>query len=229
MTIYDWPSVLGPRGVAFNKRGQTVAGPPSLTGRTQVASLDAGYWVAGYRGVNAGGASRVRAYRALTALLEGGAHQIRVPVFDVAQAPWPLDSAGNPITSVSQVAHSDDALFSDLTGYAQSSIDAYLTSAAALRATSVAVAFRNAGTRGGGEYFSIGDRLYLVRAVLADDGAGNLTLAIWPPLREAAASGAVLNFDRPVCRMRLASESSADLDLDWGRFGFPDMAFVEVF
>lgn len=74
--IYDWPSNLHPQGSGFNPRGMTVSGPSSLTGRSQVASIDAGYWVAGVSSVVLTRPDRVKSFRTLRALLEGGAHQI---------------------------------------------------------------------------------------------------------------------------------------------------------
>lgn len=91
MTTYDWPAALTRfRAIAFNPRGMTVSGPPSLLGRTQVGSLDAGYWVAGVFAIAANRPERVRAFRALRASLEGGAHAVRVPACDGANAPTGL-------------------------------------------------------------------------------------------------------------------------------------------
>lgn len=88
MTVYDWPATLTRfQAIAFNPRGMTVSGPPSLLGRTQVGSLDAGYWVAGIFGIAAHTPATIRAFRALRAQLEGGAHHVRVPVCDTLQAP----------------------------------------------------------------------------------------------------------------------------------------------
>ena len=48
-----------------------------------------------------------------------------------------------------------------------------------------------------------------------------------PPLREAVVAGTELNFDDPVCRMRLASDDAMDLELALRRFGNPTVNFLE--
>lgn len=227
--VYDWPSGLRVRSPGFQPRGMTVQGPVSLTGGSQSHSVDSGYWIATLAFIPAVTPTAVRVFRALRALLEGGANHIRVPVKDGANAPWPLDGNGRPITSAAAaVFDDDDATFDDGSGFAQPVIAAVLAEDAALRATSVTIDFVNAGTIMGGEYFSIGDRLHVIKAVLAESGTEK-TVAIWPPLREAAPAGRDVEFDAPKCRMRLADDAASDLTLDLGRFGFPDLSFVEAF
>ncbi|MNL55779.1 hypothetical protein D3C87_1792130 [compost metagenome] len=48
-----------------------------------------------------------------------------------------------------------------------------------------------------------------------------------PPLREPVLAGTELNFTRPVCRMRLATDDAMQIDLDLNRRGFPSLDFVE--
>lgn len=193
--IYDWPAALTRfQAVAFNPRGMTVGGPPSLLGRTQVASLDAGYWIAGIFGIAATKPERIRAFRALRAKLEGGAHQVRVPACDKANTVAGLTAETVGITAARTTLMDVDSI-ADISG---------------------------------GEYFSPAgtDRLYIVREALDTSG---LQLSFWPPLREVIPDGTTLNFATPTCRMRLMDEASGDLTLDRFRFGFPDMALVEVF
>lgn len=222
MTVYPWPGSFHPRGVSFKRRGVSVAGQPSMTGRMQVGQLDAGYWVASYSRLNVGGAAPVKAYRAFMGRMEGGAHSVLVPVYDDAQAPWPL--AGGSAANLNTDEPFDDGLFfDDGTGFFDPSILVTLSAAAALRATAIDVTVGTAGTISGGEYFSIGDRLHVITDVIS-----STRWAIWPPLREAAAVGAELNFDRPICRMTLVDEATGDLTLERGLYGYPDLEFVEV-
>lgn len=234
--IYDWPPTLKLFGVGFNQRGMTLSGPISLTGRSQTSAADAGYWIASYGKVWALEKSTVLTFRALRALLEGGTNQVRVPVQDFAQQPWVLDGSGNPIMTANEVPHDDGVLFDNLTGY--DGIPIYVKSVgdAAVGATRITGDFLLSGTIYGGEYFSVGDRLYIIRSVLSAETISSpaptrvrRSLFIWPRLREAVPSGTELNFYNPVCRMRLASDGEMDLNLDLGRFGSPDVQFVEVF
>lgn len=130
-----------------------------------------------------------------------------VPVFDCRHAPWPLDIYGRQIAKVGPVYFSDGSTFDDGTTLSQPAISAKTVGATSARSTRIVVDFLRAGGVQGGEYFSIGDRLHIIKAVTAKAGTQR-TLAIWPPLREAVVDGAPVNFDRPVCRMRLV-ESSA--------------------
>lgn len=228
MSVYDWPLRLGARGIAFNPRGQTLSGPPSLKGQSQVASVDAGYWIASLDQIPTAIPAKVKLFRALTALLEGGAHQIRVPAFDCTQAPWPI-VGGVPLTSYDDVTYDDDSEHDDDTPFYQPVID-IVAAAAAARATALDITINLAGDLIGGELFTSGDnRLHVIKRIDPLTSGGDYRISIWPPLREAIEEPVRLNFDRPVCLMRLASEQAADLSLAMGRFGMPDMTFIEAF
>lgn len=218
MTVFDWPSVLRARGCTFDPRGMTVAGSPTLSGRTQVASYDAGYWIATIDLATLDAGAEIKTFRALRAQMEGGAHHLRVPVFDEGQAPWP-----SATHSAAATGFTDGTQFSDGTGFAEKAIKVALAADAAARATSISVSVTSAATIAGGEYFSIRDRLHVVREVLSATA-----WAIWPPLREAAVSGRALNLDAPICRMRLASEQEMSLALGRLWRAQPSAAFIEV-
>jgi hypothetical protein len=228
MAVYDLPSRLRARRIAFDDRGMAVAGPPSMTDRTMINSLDAGYWVADLELATLSPGEDVKVFRQLRALLEGGANQLRVPVFDGGraggQAPWAYDG-GTPITAVSNVTFSDGALFADGTEFYQQPITVELTAPAALRAIEIAVEVSQAGEIMGGEYFSLGDRLHVIRQVLAVESTTQ-TWRVWPPLREAHAAGEQLNFARPVCRMTLTSPASLTLGRLW--MASPTLSFIEA-
>ncbi len=227
MTVHDWDPALGAQGITWRRRGQTVAGRPSLTGLTRVASIDAGYWMAEVAGIVAVDPASVRAFRALMSRLEGGAHQIRLPAFDGANAPWPL-SGGVPVTSAASTEFTDGTRFTDGTGFFEPSIRIALKEGAVRGATQVTVTVTDAAPISGGEYFTLGERLHEIREVLSVSGADQ-TWWIWPRLRRDHPPGAVLNFDTPTCLMRLAGETDGDLALDMGRWGRPTVAFVESF
>lgn len=204
----------------------TVAGTPTLTGRNQVASTDAGYWVASLTRIAVGPASVVRAFRALKAKLEGGTHQIQVPVYDDAQIPWPADG-GRSANAYAEQRYSDGTYHTDGHGFFRPCILVALNADAAQRATEISFTITTAGTIAEGMYFSIVDRLYLLKQLISSSGSSR-TYSISPPLREAALSGTRMNFESPVCRMRLLSEAEMDLALERGIYGFADAGFVEA-
>lgn len=76
-----------------------------------------------------------------------------------------------------------------------------------LRATELIVQFT--GTLGlrPGQWFSIGDHLYQVRAYYQPN-ATNHRILFNPPLRKAVPVGSLIEIERPTCRMRFASEDS---------------------
>lgn len=191
-----------------------------MNGKSQVVSSDAGIWKATFGNIVVRRRESVITYRALAALLDGRLEPILVPLCRGYQ---PIYPGASELGLYDPVPHSDGSLFSDGTGYVGGSIKVTLASSAAVRATSIGVLVAYGGDIQPGQHFSIGERLYRIRTF--DPASGAMT--IWPPLREAATIGTELNFDDPVCRMRLASDDALDLQLALRRFGNPTVNFVE--
>lgn len=224
--IYDWPGNLLPEKVSFDQRGMTIAGPLSLSGRTQTLASDTGFWVGSYKAVWAFEPAKVQTLRALRGLVQGGSFPIRVPTFDYAQQPYVLDGAGHPVIPA-DVGFDDDATFDDGTGFADQPIYVLTVGSALTGATQLTLDFKLSGSVGAGHLFSIGDRLYVIASIISISGT-QYTVQIWPRLREDVASATEANFWFPICKMRLMSDAEMDLLLDRGRFGQPDVAFVEM-
>lgn len=221
MTI-RWPvSVLPPRRVRFDIAPRSLATPANIYGVGQVVSQDAGIWRATLGDIYVRGRAAVVTFRGIAAMLDGRVGTILVPLCRSYQ-PLPAGVALSP----SDVPHSDGAYFSDGVGYASSAMAVVTSGSASLRATSLSVTISYAGTIEPGQHFSIGERFYRVKGVQYTSGT-TAVLSIRPPLREAVASGAILEFDDPVCRMRLASDTEMDLDLVMRREGNPSVNFIE--
>lgn len=219
--LLAWDPRIAPRDISFNLRGQTVRGPATLTGQSQVAAIDAGYWEAFLSRIDAAGPTNVLAYRSMRAKMGGGANHALVPCFDPDQAPWPV--AGGPAANRIIVPWSGPTYFTGGVGFGELAIKVALASALAVGSTVIDVTVTTAGTIYPGMRFSIVDRLYEI--------VEKITSTKWrigPAARAVAAVGTSLNFDRPVCRMQLADEMSGDLSLQYGRIGAPDMRFVEA-
>lgn len=219
MTI-RWPvAVLPPRHVMFDIASRTLAGPASVSGRTQVAASDAGVWKATFGNVLVRGADAVLTFRAIANLLEGRLGSILVP----------LCRGYQPVLAAElyePVPHDDDALFDDDSGYVGSTVEAELASGAAARAVSATIDIAYGGILQPGQHFSIGERLYRLRTVVYS-GESTAAITFRPPLRESASAGTRLEFDEPVVRMRLASDAEMDLELQLRRFGNPTVSFIE--
>jgi hypothetical protein len=216
--IYDWPTQLAAVGFEFDLLGQTIAGPITLAQTRQVGSFDGGYWLATLSGIAVVGKDRVLAFRRLRALLQGGANQLRVPVCDKGNAPWP----GSARKALS--LFSDGVTFSDGTSFSSAVVSVVLGADAALRATRIVPTVQAAAPIYGGEYFSIGDHLYQVAQVLVDG-----SWQIVPPLREAVPAGTDINFDHPVCVMTLVGEEQMNLALERQRMGVLALTLFESF
>lgn len=220
MTI-RWPcEVLAPQNVAFDIAPRSLAGPSSVSGKSQVVSSDAGIWKATYGSLIVRSRDAVLAHRAIAALLEGRLGTILIPL---CRAYQPVPEGAVEAGLYDAVPHSDDAFFSDDSGYLGLVIDVVAAANAAVRATSMTVTVTYAGDIEPGQHFSIGERLYRVRTFNATTGA----MTFRPPLREAVIAGDRLEFDDPVCRMRLQEDSGMDLELALRRFGSPTVNFIE--
>lgn len=219
MTI-RWPEkTLRPQNVAFTPMARTLAGPTSVSGKTQVVSSAAGIWKATFGSVIVKKRAEVLAWRAVETLLEGRLNPILVP----------FCRAYNPLATVDglydAVPHSDDSYFSDGSGYVGGAMQV-LSGGMAANATSGNIAIGYGGTIEPGQHFSVGERGYRLRSVVYTS-ANTADITFRPPLREAVANGAELNFDDPVVRMRLATDDAMDLELALRRFGTPSVSFVE--
>lgn len=225
MTATRWPEdVLVPQNVAFDLDSRSLAGPASVSGSSQVIASNAGLWKATLGNVVVKSRAAVLTHRAIAALLEGRLGSILIPL---CRAYGPSSGAvlsADQEALFNQVPHSDDALFDDSTGYVGSLTSVTAASNAAVGATTLMVTVTYASEAiQPGEHFSIGERLYRVRTF--DAGTGTMTIR--PPLREAVTAGDVLDFDDPVCRMRLMQDDGMDLELALRRFGTPTIQFVE--
>ena len=164
-------------------------------------------------------------FRAISTLLEGRLGSILVPLCYAYQPKVNVVGPGeDPLHA--QVPHSDDALFADGSGYVGRVNSVALVGALPARAISANIVISFGGEIEPGQHFSIGERLYRVRTINYTD-ATHATITFRPPLREAAGAGAVVDFDDPVCRMRLATDNAMDLELALHRFGQPTVLFLE--
>lgn len=206
MTDIVWPyHILAPRTVTPEPAYATMGGGRSLTAVEQVVASDAGYWAISYDGVPIASGLHKKAWRAISARAEGRLNPILVPTYDTDTNPWPLVN-GAPFTAYPDgVPHSDDTLFSDDTGYAQPVIVATVDADVALGANSMVIDLVQGSALEPGQHYSVGVRLFRIKRITAV--AGSLyTVTVWPPTREAITAGAIAEFDRPICKCRLATD-----------------------
>lgn len=222
MTI-RWPDqVLSPRALSVDIAPRSLSGPSSISGAVQVVSSDAGIWRVTFEGIPVVNEQKVKAWRGVAGLLEGRLNAIVVPISRFYQPAW----VEGEDELVEPVPHSDDAFFSDGSGYVGSVNEVTLAGSVAARATTANVSIAYGGTLEPGQHFSIGERLYRIRTVTyTSDTAATITFR--PPLREAASLGDRLEFDDPVVRVKLATDDEMQLPLDYNRWAFVAVNFVE--
>jgi hypothetical protein len=219
-----WPlDVLPPRNPSFDLAPRSLSGPASISGHVQVAASDAGIWTATYDAVPVVNDQKVKAWRAIDMLLEGRLFPILVPFSRLYQ---PVPAGAVEAGLYDAIPHADDAFFNDDTGYVGRVIDVTLAGSIATRSVAASVVIHNAARLEPAQHFSIEERLYRLRTVVyTSETTADITFR--PPLREAASLGAQLEFDDPVCRMKLASDGEMKLPLEYARWGFPTVNFVE--
>ncbi|EJN11859.1 hypothetical protein PMI42_04874 [Bradyrhizobium sp. YR681] len=232
-------ALLREKSHAWNLAGNAVSGGQTSVGQSYATSDGGGFWTCkmsdvslsgGRKGIDRGRDRQkvsTQLWRAVQMLADGGAGQLVVPRNDALVRPWP---PGFAASFGDGVPHDDDSLLDDGSDYYQQVID-IVAAAADLRATSLDISIALAGELLGGEEFSIrhptkGPRLYRIRTVemISVDEA---TITIRPPLREAIEDDTPLEFDRPVCLMRLVSPSSMDLTEQPWTFNSASVDFVE--
>lgn len=81
-----------------------------------------------------------------------------------------------------------------------------VASAAPLRATQIDIELPDTTGLRPGQYFSIGERLHQVQAHWQPE-VGVHRIMFVPPLREAVVAKASIEIERPVCRMRMVTET----------------------
>jgi len=128
------------------------------------------------------------------------------------------------------VPFSDGARFSDGAGFAQDYSIASLAEGAAMNATQIRISLGAGFQLLPGMRFSMpGGRLHEVVDLVDWDGGSLWTVKIGPWMVADWPVGTHLEFEHPVCRMRLASDDTGALNLALNRFATPTIEFVEAF
>jgi hypothetical protein len=169
--------------------------------------------------------------RALFDKLQGRAGTIYVPTFDGKRVSWPVDTWGRTLhPGFTRRRELDGTEFEDPKIPTASELNVTVQTDAALRATSVEVTVTQGGVLLPGQYFSRLGNLYRIRSITSGpDSGGGYTLSILPPLRAALTASQVLNFTRPVCEMRQASDDQGIKELQSLRFAELTLEFIENF
>lgn len=215
------PSVIKPTRVRRILSG----GAPINGADEDVIQVDGGgLWQWTLSGIELYSPDLLRLWNAWDAHLAGGSVECWVPIASNATAPQPGGVGPSPIVA-------DDPMFPTSVGYSIPYIKAQTTSAASLRATTVALSVSKGARVKGGEEFSVmhekGPGLYTITRVVSASGQ-SATVNIWPPLREAIPSGLAVNFDWPMFRARMIPNFDMTPQITLGLQATVEVSFIEV-
>lgn len=227
-SIPHWPRCLMPRAVEIGLNAPVLSGPQPLSGRPQTVMSDMGAWRIRLGGVRLTDRSfGIHQFRALFFGRLALGLPVYMPFWDWRRGPQMRAGGFAPVLTTT---HDDTAPHSDGGLYQQSGLAIGLAQAAALRATDIIIATADLAALIAGDYISIEERGHMVVAVREDDLDPSLThLTIVPPLREALAVGAQIEYADPVVRVVLdPADRTNGLALDLLMIGAHDLTFHEA-
>jgi hypothetical protein len=218
-----WSTLLRPKSISIYPVPMVQMGPRTFDGRNQLGAPDAGYW-GGKIGFQVYTRDQLLEWRGLIASFEGGLNPFVIGVFDERQAPTP---DGMPLM-IEDIPHSDGTLFSDGSGYSQSSIEVIAKDGWQDGDVSAVLKVVSAGPLSRGMYFSVADRLSMI--VKPPDQSGDeVEVRFWPPARLPVAANVEANFHNPTLTAQLADPKSGAIDLSGMYYGEPTIEIVESF
>lgn len=217
-----FPNFLLRQEVIPRRAGLSREPQQSISGVETVTPTFGGRWEATCSFVIKGEAAQL-AWQAFLAQMEGRVGTTLVPIRTRFR---PRDRDGHHVYGCGPAGLADAQTWEHF-GFDSSPVAAMtLAAPAALRATTIKATLNNTTGLRPGQFFSIGERLYQVQHHWQDtDGTANLM--IWPPLRQAY-NQAVLILDRPVCLMRMVSESEGEFDHLLNRMPTVTVNFTEA-
>lgn len=190
----------------FHLTGQSLDMAESISGAQTTVPTLRGKWMASCNFALHGEAATLQ-WQAFLAQMQGRIGTTLVPARSRYR---PKDRDGKPLPFC-KIANIRDAQTWEHFGLTNTPIARIrLAAAAALRATELSLDLVNSTGLRPGQFFSIGDRLHRVQHHWQPGNAHRVMIE--PPLRAAAAEGARLEIERPVCRMRMTTETEGLFD-----------------
>ncbi|MCA0401285.1 MAG: hypothetical protein LCH38_10775 [Proteobacteria bacterium] len=202
MSVIYWPANLKPLDVTLGEAGRAVSGGRTLSGVERLTQSDAGFWRMSLT-FQLRKSAHILTWRAVLAQLGGRAGRIIVPAFDCARSPGATDFRLPALS----VPHSDGAPFSDGSHYLGRAYNVSFAAALPARATAGVLVLHDTphAAPWPGMYFSVGDRLHIVRTAGPVSG-GQCAITFSPPLRAPAGPASVIRFDGARGTFRLAED-----------------------
>ena len=202
--------------------GQSLEPQESISGVDTIVPTMRGRWTATATFALKGEAATLQ-WQAFLAQMQGRIGTTLVP----CRSRWrPRDRDGHGMTFC-RVAGLADAQTMEHWGFANTEVmRVAVASAAALRATQMDVTYQDTTGLRPGQYFSVGEHLHRVQQ--AWQAAGVPRIMFEPPLRAAVAAGTRVEIERPVCKMRMVSETEGIFDQSLDVFPQVQVQFSEA-
>ncbi len=218
-----FPHLCYQQDARFYPVGMSLDPQESISGTQTIIPTMRARWMAQVGFALKGEAAQLQ-WRAFLLQMQGRLGTTLVPVF----SRWGVkdrDGHGLPFCDVASLV---DAQTWEHFGFENTQVTrAVVKTAAPLRATVLDLTLYDTTGLRPGQYFSIGDRLHAVRAHWQPDSATH-RVAIVPPLRAAVPAGAHVEIEKPVCRMRMVTESEGLFDQAMDVFPSVSVQFQEA-
>ena len=162
-------------------------------------------------------------WQAFLAQMQGRIGTTLVP----CRSRWrPRDRDGHGMTFCDTATLADAQTWEHF-GFANTDVTRIAVAAAApLRATQMDLTLYDTTGLRPGQYFSVGERLHRVQQHWQVGGVHRIMFQ--PPLRAAVGAGARIEIERPVCKMRMVSETEGLFDQSLDVFPTVTLNFVEA-
>lgn len=206
----------------FYLAGQSLETQESISGVETVVPTMRGRWTATATFALRGEAATLQ-WQAFLAQMQGRIGTTLVP----CRARWrprDRDGLGLPFCDTAGLA---DAQTMEHWGFANTEVTRVaVASPAALRATQMDLTYHDTTGLRPGQYFSVGERLHRVQQ--AWQVANVHRIMFEPPLRAPVGAGARVEIERPVCKMRMVSETEGIFDQSLDVFPQVQVQFAEA-
>ncbi|MCJ2132445.1 hypothetical protein [Methylobacterium sp. E-045] len=238
MATVVWNPILVPSTERWNaNKGASKGGGRSITNQEQVIAGPSGYATASMT-IPVNTREKVLAMRAMLASLDGRAGTLLVGPCEGHRVPWFVDplTGGAIVTSQGDRDAARDPAW-DANADTSADLDFRLFANAAMNVTQVTIQRVRGGLLIPGMLFGIGQRLHILAALTGPDpvdagglaAPGTVGAVIRPWLRGDYPAGTALEFAKPRCLMRRASDDDAEIELQLSRFGTVILDLVEAF
>lgn len=214
--IFDWPEILVPQDVAVLPPRKTAGLSTSLTQFTQAVPVIRPPFGLKLPFGNLFG-DEVKAWRAMMALFEGRANQVRVPLFDL----W--HRASDNAIGAHLVPWSDGATFSDGAMHLTDDLEGVTVSGVQGQRTITADFGQYGQLLEAGLYFGLGEHPYMARRVWWEGSVA--TIETTPTLRKAYVDEPLKL--KPTMIAGLIDDDQGELLLRRARYGAPTLELVE--